>query len=558
MGMKQLVAAYERLGSLKAVSRDMQWTWHQTRKLYVQAVAAGLMEPVAAGRKQTRHGDKTAAPKVEGQVHAKQARSFALPAYGQVKRYLFSCAQNNTKLHTGLWTNLLALAAHYDAEIHISRFTYSKTGLGAAGDKAVAIKREVVKGADDMWWDPALVPYFSDDRAEIAPGLVWCGEMNILPTAARPLSSLESFTGRNSSIFPHVKLAMESVPTTRGQATKLIYTTGTVTQRNYIQRKAGLKAEFHHCYAALVVEVDGEGSWWVRQINADSDGNIQDLTTAVEGGIVQHRSVEAITWGDIHVAEADPGIHELAWSADLNGPGWASMLDVLQPRYQFLHDVLHFRGRSHHEVKNPHVMFRRYIQGVEDVRKEVRGVAEFLMRAERPWCTTVVVDSNHHHHLSRWLQEQDGRRDPVNAEFWLKLSQRVYEDIREQNEQPVLSVALNLIGFQPHTEILFTNPDEGFVICDGPHGGIECGMHGDLGPNGARGSANNLAKMGRRANIGHSHSARIVDGVYQSGTCGVLDPDWTHGPSSWSHSHIVVYPSGKRAILTMWRGKWRA
>jgi hypothetical protein len=67
-----------------------------------------------------------------------------------------------------------------------------------------------------------------------------------------------------------------------------------------------------------------------------------------------------------------------------------------------------------------------------------------------------------------------------------------------------------------------------------------------------------FAKMGRRVNTAHTHSAGIQDHVYTAGTSSLLDMRWNKGPSSWSHSHIVTYPNGTRAIFTIWKGKWRA
>lgn len=100
--------------------------------------------------------------------------------------------------------------------------------------------------------------------------------------------------------------------------------------------------------------------------------------------------------------------------------------------------------------------------------------------------------------------------------------------------------------------VKFLDIDQDFSVLD-----IQMGMHGDLGPNGSRGSALSLSRTGQRANIGHSHSACIVDGIYQAGVCQ-LDMAYAKGPSSWSVSHIVTYESGKRAILTDWGGKlWR-
>jgi len=59
-------------------------------------------------------------------------------------------------------------------------------------------------------------------------------------------------------------------------------------------------------------------------------------------------------------------------------------------------------------------------------------------------------------------------------------------------------------------------------------------------------------------NTGHTHSTGIIDGVYTAGVHGKLDMDYNKGPSSWSHSHVITYPNGKRAIITIKDGKWRA
>ena len=87
--------------------------------------------------------------------------------------------------------------------------------------------------------------------------------------------------------------------------------------------------------------------------------------------------------------------------------------------------------------------------------------------------------------------------------------------------------------------------------------GIEHGMHGHLGPNGARGNPKNLRTAGK-ANTGHTHSAGIVDGVYTAGVYGELDMGYNKGLSSWSHSFIITYPNGKRTICTIKDGRaWR-
>jgi len=565
MTPKQFVKAYNKHGSIKAVARQSGVSYHVARNAYLHAVEEGLVDKQPVGRK-SRAQTKTPEPPVfEGKVKAMATPEFKLPAKGKVKRYLFTSAQNDTKLHDQFFENLLTLAKHYDAKLHVARFTYVKSGLGARGDKAEAVRKadnkEDFYSAKDLWWDARLIPYFLDKRRQIAPGLVWCGEMNILPTAVRPLSGLEVYTGRQSGIFPHVKLAMESIPSGKFEATKFNYTTGTVTLRNYIQRKAGLKAEFHHCYGALLVEVDSDGNWFVRQINADSEGVIHDLDLRVdENGVTTGLRVEAITWGDIHVQRMDRDVYELAWGDD-------SIVDALRPKYQFIHDLLNFGSRNHHDMKDPFKQFSRFVEKNDSVEREVAQAMDFIAEIsdQSPDSQIIIVDSNHDRALERWLRESEWRTDPVNMLFYMSSVQAKLLAIRDNDKDFHMmrhwwthyERLMTMPGEAPRN-VRFLDEDESFVVCEDAHGGIECGMHGHLGPNGARGGDRAFARMGRRANKGHSHIAGIVDGVFSSGTSSELDLEYNRGPSSWSHSLTLTYENGKRAIITIWNLKWRA
>jgi hypothetical protein len=106
-----------------------------------------------------------------------------------------------------------------------------------------------------------------------------------------------------------------------------------------------------------------------------------------------------------------------------------------------------------------------------------------------------------------------------------------------------------------HGAVKFLLPDESFEVKE-----VECGCHGHLGPNGAFGSPSNLSKIGKKATTAHTHSCGIFHGLYVAGTSTKLTKDWTYtsGPSSWSHSHVALYPNGQRTIITVKNGKWRA
>ncbi len=462
-------------------------------------------------------------------------------------RYLLTSAQNNTPVHAELLRNLKAYAKHINGVLMVSRFAYNVNAFAA---------RESKPGAGEFarhYFAPEIEPYVCDERVALAPSLHWCGEVNILPTAERPLSGFENYTGRASAIFPHAKQTMESIPTPPGTSgAKLNYTTGAITLRNYIQRKAGLKAEYQHAYGALIVEIDDDGRWFVRQIRAHEDGTFQDLDCLVAGGVVTESvRVHAIQWGDVHVAQLDPVVRETNWAR-------GGMLDTLRPKYQFLHDVLDFQSQNHHDRKNPHAVFAKHAAGRTSVSRELEELAAFLSsESARVWCESVVVGSNHDAALMRWLRDADLRDDPENAEIWLKLNSVVYAAAKVPGADfHLLRSVMRGLGVPP--SVRFLQDDESFVLCRHAGGGIEAGMHGHAGANGSRGSPRQFARLGRRTNTGHTHSAGIHGDAFVAGTSSLLRMSYTSGPSSWSHSHIVTYPGGNRAIVTLRDGRWRA
>lgn len=485
------------------------------------------------------------APRVKGKIGGRVREVRPLPAEGEVRRYILTSAQNNTHVHEELWLNVMALASHYDAELLVGTYSYNKA---AYGRKAVKRGTSRPDDYDDLWYDPQVVEHICDEQVQLAPRLVWCGELNILPTSMHPLSQLEAYNGRDSNLVPHAKFAMQAVAGLAGEGTKHNYTTGTVTQRNYIQKRIGLLSEQYHGYGALLVEVCDDGAWFVRQLQATEDGVLRDLDLKAEGGVVTRGNpVSAITWGDVHVRVCDPVVRELAWA-----PG--GMLDVLRPEYQVVHDILDQRARNHHEAKDPIAAHRKWKSGEEDVSAEVREVVEWLTaEAVRPWCETIVAPSNHHEALERWIKEADWKKDPVNAEFYLEASLALLRGEEDAFEWACRRAVRNEDEFLRLARCRFLRTDEPLVVA-----GVELGQHGHMGINGARGNGKAFSRLGRPATTAHEHSAMIHLWNWVAGTSTRLRVGYNRGPSSWSHSHVVQYPEGTRAVITMWKGRWRA
>lgn len=467
----------------------------------------------------------------------------------RVDRWLITAAQDETAISEPFWSNLQAYAEHIGATIKVGGFTYAK-GLFEDHASRTAVFAQAVQ------------PYLIHDNEWLGP-LLFAAKMNILPTAVRPLSGLETYSRGAWCIFPHAKRQLVSVPALPGQHPAMVMTSGTCTVPNYIEKKAGLKAEFHHTIGATIVEVDSDGRVFCRQIDAGRDGSIQDLDVLVRNGqVFTGQRVEQISWGDIHREKLDPTVARLAWGLDLERDEIVetegTIFHTLRPRHQAFHDLLDFQARNHHRRGDHHFMFAMIRGGSDAVEDGLRACSRFLRVTATEWCKSVCVASNHNDALPRWLREADPRQDPTNLRIWCHLNDRLYGAIEEGEEEfDVFRYALARYDEQGLEDIAFVPRNGSYVVCQ-EHGGIETAMHGDQGPNGARGTATNLIKVATRMNIGHAHSAAIIDGVYVAGLCGLLDQGYNEGPSGWSHTQIVTYPNSKRTLVTIIDGKWRA
>ena len=464
--------------------------------------------------------------------------------------FILSSAQDGTVPDAAFLTNLQAYAEYIDAEIMISGFSYNKS-LFETHNK------------DKVGYHSDIEPYMTSERVMIGSQLLFCGEMNTLPTAVTPLSGFHNYTGEMSGIFPHPKVQLESVPTLGTEKSKVLMTTGCVTKPNYVPKKAGIKAEYHHIIGAVIVELRTDGRFFSRHLIAAEDGSFFDLDRFVGNGEVTTRNrVEAITWGDIHTNKLNENICYGAWGyqfvtnffgdegeKEFMHEDYVSLCGRLGPSYQFFHDVLDFEVRNHHNIHDHIFRYKQHINE-ETVEHEILRVRDFLRETSFDGCQSVVVESNHDLAFGRWLKTADYRHDPANAKFFLECQLKLYENINDDDYSIFIDVMVdNLQGYE--NSITFLSQDKSFKICEWSYGGIECALHGHNGLNGARPNYKSFTKIGTRCNLGHSHSPAIYEGVYQAGITCNKRLGYNVGPSSWDWAHIVTYDNAKRAIVFM-------
>lgn len=478
------------------------------------------------------------------------------------KRIVFAHAQNNTPIHDRFYAALKHFLKHKGAELIIGRSTYNKNGFQNLSDS----------NTEEVWYDRKIRDLIDAQSMQVADDLIFCGELNILPTAVNPLSGLHNYTKRASGIIPHTTISLETVPTHIDEPDKFLYTTGSITYPNYIEKKTGQKAEFHHAIGALYVEFDEDGEWHARHLAAESDtGCFYDLTEYfTPDGVEDHagRSVEAINWGDIHAEKLAPEVAYNGFGIKQENGEWYdvgnddSIMETLRPKQQFLHDTADFSIRNHHNVKDPHFRFKMMNDKTDCVKESLAGVANVINAMSRSWCTTVIVESNHDQALVKWLKNEDYRQDPVNAVFFLDRQLSYYKSLEsgDRNYHIFQDTMESLCDELKNKDVVYLNDGDYYTLFPESDNPIQCGYHGHRGPNGARGSTRSFTKIGIRVNLGHAHAPLLYQNVACAGVSGKKRMGYNDSaPSSWAWSHIITYTNGKRIIITQkYQGNWRA
>lgn len=451
--------------------------------------------------------------------------------------YVVTCAQNNTDPEWGFLRALERYCAERSARLVVIPIRY----------KNPTSRRDPQEDDRDRdyWWHGALSDYLVENELRVHPFLRLMGNIRIQATAGNPLVGFEGRSKGASAIYGHSQLSMQTVATPQHALPKIMYSTGSVTRKNYSRTKAGDLAAFHHTHGAVVAEVRGD-RFWLREVNWDGR-RFYDLDREYTARTSRPAPrVSALYMGDTHCRFMDPGVHEATF-----GPG--GVVEVLRPRYIVQGDVLDGYSISHHERGKKLTEAWRAMRGFDCLQAELDELVEYLGDTTPPWAQTVVTPGNHDDFLLRWLEAGERGVEPRNRMLYHRLSYEVLKEVERAGGSDLPNpLEIYCRGKVDPRRVRFLKTDESFQL----HG-VELGMHGHLGPNGSRGTARNLAKIGTRSMIGHLHSPHIWKGVYQVGTSSLLRLGYTSGPSSWFHTHAVLFPNGRRQMIHVVDGEWR-
>jgi hypothetical protein len=488
---------------------------------------------------------KTTNPKaVEAQTQSPFRTEGPMPVFKRklkdAKRYIITAAQDFTPVQDAFWLNLLAAKTYYKAELLVIPLRYKNPTSRFS-------KERLQLEADEEAWVEEVRPYLWNAKLRINSNITVMGDIKIVPTASEPLTGLEAFSGPESAIVGHTKLQMKTVATPGKKMAKILTTTGACTKPNYTDSRAGKVGEFHHTLGAVLVEIEGD-KFWMRHLNADKHGSFTDLDVWVSDGKVEDAAPPlALICGDTHVDFTDLTVDEATFGKQ------NSIVTDLHPEAIVWHDLLDAYSCNVHHDGNPFNAIAKLKSGMNSVAREVQRAIKWATDRTPLGVQSYIISSNHDDMLRRWIINADWKEDAENAEFYLETALVMARSAKVgEGGTEYVSPFAHWVGKQGVKDVHCVGTDESLTFA-----GIECGFHGDRGPNGARGSIRNMRRIGSKTVIGHSHSPGINEGCYQVGTSSKLRLEYNTGPSGWLNCHALIHRDGKRQLVTIIEGRYR-
>ncbi len=425
--------------------------------------------------------------------------------------FFITSAQNNTPVHKKMLKNMEAYASEHDASIHCILTRYKNP-------------TSIFEDESEEVWADEIMPYADANRHDIHQYVSIMGDIKIQPTAVNPMTGMRALSGVNSCIFGGPKVQMEMIPVLEGQISKMMVTTGAITEKNYTDSKSGKVGEFHHTFGFCIVEIKDEETFFIRQVTADDKtGAFSDLNyTVKKGKVTKHDSVAAIILGDLHLGHHDEELIDVT----LN-----DLMVRLKPDNVVLHDVFDGHSISHHESKDAFQLYRRELDGTNSVKREVNNMLEWLKKVEK--YNVTIVRSNHDDFIDRWLINNDWKKNIKNALEYVEYAGAI---LRGDATKGIIPYLIE----QNFPKMVTLDRSTSFKVK-----GWELGQHGDVGANGSRGSLLQMRSLNTKCVVGHYHSPGRKDGALAVGTSTHLRVGYNIGPSSWLQSHVIIHQDGK-------------
>lgn len=387
--------------------------------------------------------------------------------------------------------------------------------------------KDMMDSDEPYSWDEKIYRYALTKDLNIGSNLVISAH-RMRATTINPLSGKQALSGEKSAIYGHPQLAMELVGTPKNETPKVMMTTGSCNHAQYSASDAGGKANFYHTVYAVYVKKVGK-NFHYTQLGWDGGGFYYLNEYWTDQGMIDQGCQASIAHGDSHVWYEMPKITNSK----------LRLIEKVNPVRQYFHDLHDHHIGSHHSTLRERA--EQALNGDVSVEKEVRMSIDYLERIGSG-TENYIVGSNHNDHLDQWWDKFKATKDPYNIKFhgWLS-------SVMLGSKKSALECCFDEWGCSVHYDFIDRNSRHS-------EKGIDMSQHGDKGTNGSRGSAKGFAKTTLKSFIGHSHTPCIEKGCWQLGT-STDGMSYANGYSTWMLTDGLIYPNGKRALISHINGK---
>lgn len=425
------------------------------------------------------------------------------------KFYIITWEQNETPIHQDFYNNILAYKDFLNAELSVILGRYKNP-------------TSVFTDLKEDNWNEQTRPYWDAREHNIHKHLKILANIKISPTRKYPLTGVQDLSDGKTVIVGHPKLHLKVEPSLSNYPDRMIFTTGAITLPNYTDSAAGVIGEGSHKFGFVIVEIESEDVFFVRQVEAEEDGSFIDLCYEVRNQKVNKiNKALGLVCGDTHLGRLNPFIDE---QNDL-------ICNYFNVDNVVLHDIVDGESCNNHKIKSPIEQFKRYEKGEHLIHKELENLSSWV--DSKLQFKPVIPQANHNSRFDRILEE-DWRKDIHNAMFYLEFTKKVLDGTVTEG------VVAYWLKYNFGDKVITLKHTDSFKI-----GKYECSQHGDNGSNGAKGSPVTFRNLGIPIILAHTHTPYRADDTLYVGTNTDLLLDYNQkGSSSWKHCNILIAKNG--------------
>lgn len=361
--------------------------------------------------------------------------------------------------------------------------------------------------------------------------------------AANPLDkcSRHAHIGK-TVIVGSPKIRMKVYADEEEKAHKILTSTGAVTHPYYASTERGQVAKLDHQYGAIILEIESNQKYHMRQLNADASGVFYDLGYRYDGDKKPvFERLEAIVLGDWHESYNPQEV--------INAT--EKMIKQLQPKKIFIHDLFDGDAISYFHEEDVGYKAKETAEGKNLLTKALKACWERLVwfRQICPEDTQIyVVKSNHDERLWDYVRKGKYSKDYPNS----AVGSRLFAEMTEHNEDPLHFGIRYYGGAIPEGVHFLQRADRMKVV------GWTLSAHGDKGPGGRKATTNTLSNGYNFIIAAHLHSPEIFRNVFRAGTSTRLQMMYTEGSTvNWMNSHVLLPKNSRPQIVNIIDGRYQ-